>query len=180
LIGGFSAGANIALGVTVLLGEEAIRAGQPHPIQGVVAFYPPVNIGNRRVNPEILRPTHPVPGTILPKPMTNFFDACYFHSSPNPDEERQKPYASPILADVNTFPGKVLLITCEYDGLRTSSEEFRAKLMADGKIEVRGRIVEGVAHGWDSEITKEGAPGWKERVETYDEAAKLVRDVAAN
>ena len=112
--------------------------------------------------------------------MTNFFDACYFHSSPNPDEERQKPYASPILADVNTFPGKVLLITCEYDGLRTSSEEFRAKLMADGKIEVRGRIVEGVAHGWDSEITKEGAPGWKERVETYDEAAKLVRDVAAN
>jgi hypothetical protein len=41
-------------------------------------------------------------------------------------------------------------------------------------------VVEGVGHGWDGMITKEGVPGWKERVEMYDEVAKLVHDVAAN
>lgn len=116
----------------------------------------------------------------MPKRMTDFFDACYFLSVP--DEDRRKPYASPILADVNTFPDKVLLITCEYDGLHASNEEFRAKLLTEGggKIDVRGRTVEGVAHGWDSMIRKEGGPGSKERVEAYDEVVRLVRDVAAN
>src|SRR5258708_8970586 len=33
LIGGFSAGANIALGVSVFLGEEANRTGKQHPLQ---------------------------------------------------------------------------------------------------------------------------------------------------
>lgn len=181
LIGGFSAGANIALGASIFLGEEAIRAGQPHPLQGVVAFYPPVDLVNRRLNPEISRPAHPVPGSILSKSMSSFFDACYFCSYPNPDEEKCKPYASPILADVGTFPAKVLLVTCEYDGLRVSGEKFREKLRTEGggKIDVRGRLVEGVAHGWDCMIKKEGEPGWKERVEMYDETVKLVHDVVA-
>src|SRR5258706_877523 len=182
LIGGFSAGANIALGVSTFLGEKAIRAGQPHPLQEVVAFYPPVNFVNRQTNLKVSPPAHPVPGAILPKSMSSFFDACYFYSYPNPDEEKRKPYASPILADVGTFPAKVLLVTCEYDGLRFSSEKFREKLRTEGggKIDVRGRVVEGVAHGWDCMIKKEGVPGGKERVEMYVEAAKLVHDVAAN
>jgi acetyl esterase/lipase len=114
--------------------------------------------------------------------MVNFFDTCYFRTSPDPDADRRKPYASPIFADVSTFPGKILVVSCEYDGVRVSNEEFRAKLLTEGggKIDVRGGIVEGVAHGWDGRVTKEGAPGWKERVEMYDEVAKLVRDVAAN
>ena len=182
LIGGFSAGANIALGVTVLLGEEAIRAGQPHPLQGVVAFYPPVDLSKLRTNPDIIPPPHPVPGVVLTKSMSTFFDACYFCSSPNPGEEKRNPYASPAFADVGTFPAKVLLVSCEYDKLRPSSEEFRAKLQTEGggNIDIRGRCVEGVAHGWDCVIAKEGVPGWKERVEMYDEVVKLLHDVAAN
>ena len=106
--------------------------------------------------------------------------ACYFCNSPDPDADKRKPYASPIFAEVGTFPSKVLLITCEYDTLRLAGEEFRAKLKTegDGKIDVRGRRIEGVGHGWDGMVKKEGVPGWKERVEMYDEAAKLVRDVA--
>ena len=181
LIGGFSAGANIALGVSTFLGEEAIRAGKPHPIQGVVAIYPPVNFANRNKNPEIVRPPHPIPGVIISKPMSTFFNACYFRSSPDPDGEKRKPHASPSLADVGTFPSTIYLITCEHDTLRASGEEFRAKLLTEGgKIDVRGRCIEGVGHGWDGMVTKEGAPGWKEKVEMYDEVAKLVLDLATN
>ena len=179
LIGGFSAGANIALGVSTFLGEEAIRANKPHPLQGVIAFYPSVNQANR-LDPSLVQPPHPIPGMVIPKRMSDFFMACYFYNSPDPDADKRKPYASPIFAEVGTFPSKVLLITCEYDTLRLASEEFRAKLKTegDGKIDVRGRRIEGVGHGWDCMIKKEGDPGWKERVESYDEAAKLVRDVA--
>ena len=183
LLGGFSAGANIALGVSTFLGEKAINAGEPHPIQGIVAFYPPVNLtGNRGRTGLNVQPSHPIPGAVIPKQMSDFFDACYFNSSPDPDGDKRKPHASPALADVATFPSKVLLITCEYDHLQASSEQFRAKLKTegDGRIDVRGRCIEGVGHGWDGMITKEGVPGWKERVEAYDEAVKLVRDVAAN
>ena len=184
LLGGFSAGANIALGVSTYLGERAINAGEPHPIQGIVAFYPPVNMtGSRRYeNVERVQPRRTIHRVILPKNMGDFIHACYFNPSPDPGEDKRKPYASPALADVGTFPSKVLLITCEYDGLQASSEKFRAKLKTegDGRIDVRGRCIEGVGHGWDGMITKEGVPGWKERVEAYDEAVKLVRDVAAN
>jgi len=180
LIGGFSAGANIALGVSTLLGEEAIRAGKPHPLQGVAAFYPPVNLADRHMNPEIVPPPHPIPGMIIPKQMADLFDACYFCYSPDPDGDKRKPYASPIFADVGTFPSKVLLITCEYDKLQASGEKFREKLKeGNGKMDVRGRGIEGVGHGWDSRIRKEGDPGWKERTETYDEVVKLIHDVAA-
>jgi len=179
LVGGFSAGGNIALGVSTLLGEEAIRSGKPHPLQGVVAFYPPMNFADHNTNPQILRPPHPVPGAIMPKQMGDLFNGCYF-LTPDPDGDKRKPYASPIFADVATFPPRVLLVSCEYDKLRASEEDFRAKLKMDGrgKIDVRGRSIEGVAHGWDGMITKEGVPGWKERVEMYDEVANLVCDVA--
>jgi len=180
LIGGFSAGANIALGVSTFLGDEAIRTGKPHPFQGVVAFYPPVNLARRRLDPEIVPPPHPIPGTLITKHMSSLFDACYFFDSPDPEGDKHKPCASPIFADVGTFPSKVLLITCEYDNLQPSGEKFREKLKNEGsgKMDVRGRGVEGVGHGWDSMIRKEGDPGWKERTEMYDEVAKLVHDVA--
>jgi len=181
-VGGFSAGANIALGVITLLGEEALRAGKPHPIQGVVAFYPPVNFTSTSGDTkQPLRPPHPIPGVILPKQMTDFFDACYFRS-PDADGDKRKPHASPIFADVAAFPPRILLVSCEYDTLQASDEELRAKLKMDGKgkIDVRGRSIEGVGHGWDSMITKEGVPGWEERVEMYDEVAKLVRDVVTD
>ena len=182
MIGGFSAGGNIALGVSTFLGEEAIRGGKPHPIQAVIAFYPPVNLVARHMEPDVVPPPHPIPGIIISKRMSDLFNACYFCYSPDPDGDKRNPYASPIFADAGTFPSKVLLFTCEYDTLRTSSEEFRAKLKTegDGKRDVRGRLVEGVGHGWDGMIAKEGVPGWKERVETYDEVAKLVHDVATN
>ena len=183
LIGGFSAGANIALGVSTVLGEDAIRARKPHPLQGVVAFYPPVNLAPRRhVDSESIQPPHPIAGMVIPRHMGNLFDACYFHSTPDPDAARRKPHASPIFADVGTFPSKVLLVSCEYDALQVSSEEFRARLKTEGrgKIDVRGRSVDGVGHGWDGMIEKEGVPGWKERVEMYEEVVNLVHDVAAN
>ena len=182
LIGGFSAGANIALGVSTVLGEEAIRANKPHPIQGVIAFYPPIPLDNRQLNPEIPQPPHSVPGIIIPQRMIDFFMACYFRNSPDPDADKRKPYASPIFAEVGTFPSKILLITCEYDPLRVVSGEFKAKLETegDGKIDVRGREVKGVGHGWDGMMMKEGEPGWKGKVESYDDAAKLVREVATS
>ena len=179
LIGGFSAGGNIALGVSTFLGEEAVRAGKPHPIKGVVALYPPVDLASRHKDP--VRPPHPIPGMIIPKSLKDLFDACYF-LSPDPDGEKRKPHASPIFANVGTFPSTIYLITCEHDKLLASSEEFRAKLLTEGggKIDVRGRVIEGVGHGWDGMVTKEGAPGWKEKVETYDEVAKLVHELATN
>ena len=114
--------------------------------------------------------------------MLDFFMECYFRNSPDPDADKRKPYASPIFAEVGTFPSKILLITCEYDPLRVVSGEFKAKLEAEGggKIDVRGREIEGVGHGWDGMIMKEGEPGWKGKVESYDDAAKLVREVATS
>jgi len=112
--------------------------------------------------------------------MSTLFDACYFCYSPDPEGDKCKPYASPIFANVGTFPSKVLLITCKYDKLQPSGEKFREKLKNEGsrKMDVRGRGIEGIGHGWDSMIRKEGNPGWKERMEMYDEVAKLVHDVA--
>ena len=164
------------------MGEEAVSAGTPHPIQGIVAFYPPVTFVNRHRNYETLPPSRTIPGAIIPKRLGDLFDACYFCDSPDPEADRRKPYASPIFADIGTFPSKILLITCEHDSLREASEELEAKLKTEGegKIEVRSQLVKGVGHGWDTMVKKEGAPGWKERVDMYDEAAKFVHDVAAN
>jgi acetyl esterase/lipase len=190
-MGGSSAGANIAMGISATIGKEAREGKGPlkqstghptdHPIKGLFALYPPTEYDSR---PDMTPPpdVHP-PGVALPKHLTDTFDGAYlFPSGPLSTEEAAKrkqeqlqtPLITPRWADIRDFPRIIGLITCEYDPLVVEAENWRAELMKkeSGK-DVSGWIVKNVAHGWDN-LVLPGQPGYEERQKAYDLLAEVI------
>jgi acetyl esterase/lipase len=94
-IGGYSAGANLAISVTA-------AALPSKDIKAVVAWYPPIDFPRRDLPSERQRykehkPEYP--GTDLPKNVTDFFDGCYIGKG-----DKRDPKISPYLADLTGFP----------------------------------------------------------------------------
>jgi acetyl esterase len=61
------------------------------------------------------------------------------------DRDRTEPLASPVFADVHDLP-PALVMTCEYDPVRDSGEQYAGKLAAAG-VPVTLRRWDGIAHG---------------------------------
>lgn len=59
--------------------------------------------------------------------------------------DRTEPLASPVFADVHDLP-PALVMTCEYDPVRDSGEQYAGKLAAAG-VRVTLRRWDGIAHG---------------------------------
>ncbi|KIM23798.1 hypothetical protein M408DRAFT_76966 [Serendipita vermifera MAFF 305830] len=192
-IGGFSAGASMALGISAIVGAEA-KDGKPlgkrssvlssHPIKAVIAFYPPTE---RALRPEVhIPPGVTFPGIVTPKFFTDVFAAAYFYPpTPLTEEERaqriekllQSPLHTPRWANPRDFPKIIGLITCEYDNLSVEAEKLRAELMKDEyEKDVKGWMAKGVGHGWDVMVLP-GQPGFEERQKSYDLAAEIIAQV---
>lgn len=208
-VGGFSAGASTALGAAVGIGLDIAKGeSKEHPVKAVIAFYPVVDMSKimdpttttltyaAKRSPEMAKkypggkaPAHP---GIAISPMVNKLMTDAYFLPPNPlkastpasklhiTQSKSSPLANPLKAPVSAFPPKIALFTCQFDTLAENGEKLRDKLGNEGHGQIlRGWYVEGVGHGWDKMVTKEGEKGWIEKKKAYEECADVIREVCA-
>lgn len=146
VLGGASAGANLAAGVALRLRDEGGRL----PALLVLA-YP-------ALHPELPEPS-PDLAEVLPRlsPSTAMAPAVYQPMVENylggPALEASG-YAMPGLADPSGLP-PTFILECELDGLRASSQAY-ARQLADAGVPTETRRIPGVAHGV---LNRPGLPG---------------------
>lgn len=193
-LGGFSAGATIALGLSVVLGEEArLQAGNEkaveHPIKAVFAVYPVSTWEGSRSKVIVPPESKSKPGYLLPVWFSNIITTAHLFSPVvpsklKPDQERERkeelirrPIVSPARTQlVEDFSPVVVLITAEFDHLTRDTEALRKRLTEEGKekgVKVYGKLIKGVGHGWD-EVVKKGQFGHEQRGEVYNIGAKMI------
>ncbi|PKY07871.1 putative esterase/lipase [Aspergillus campestris IBT 28561] len=144
-VSGFSAGGNLALGMSSLPPKAP-------PIHATVAFYPVVDLAT---SPGAKFAPDPK-GRPLPKWLMRFFDRCYVRG---PFDTRD-PRISPFYAEAQGFPRRVLIVTAAGDSLAEEAEALGRKIRervedGDGKNRVVVQRMQGCNHGWD----KEAGPG---------------------
>lgn len=135
LIGGASAGANLAAGATLRMLHEGGRAPD-----GVVLAYP-------LLHPELPAFSDDLDATLARMPLGGWTfsrdDVRGFTSNYEPT--LTDPYAFPALASLDGFP-PTFMPTAEFDTLRASSDAFRDQL-----TDVTELVVPGTYHGFFNE-----------------------------
>lgn len=133
LVGGDSAGGNLAIATTLLAREK-----KGPEIAGQLLIYP---VTDCRLD----RPSYTDAANQL---MTNLDTMRYYWSHYVPDPaERQKPLASPCRAsDLSSLPPAVV-VTAEHDVLRDEGEEY-AQLLRNAGVRVELRRFSGQMHGF--------------------------------
>ena len=134
VLGGASAGANLAAGAALRLRDEG------RPPAGVLLAYP-------LVHPVLPPPTPDLASRLTAVPKRHTFADLRplvenFLGGPI---DTATPYAMPALGDLRGFP-RTLVINDEYDGLRASGEAFTAALRAAG-VQVEQLLAPEVLHG---------------------------------
>lgn len=114
-IGGFSAGATLALSVSQLPAVKKV-------IRGIVAFYPVVD-WTRKVEDQLAaKPKDCGPDSLEAR--MPLFEYCYIPA----EQDMRDPLVSPGFAMRNTLPDKVCLVGCEHDLLCGDAETMACKL----------------------------------------------------
>ncbi|EMT62982.1 hypothetical protein FOC4_g10013175 [Fusarium odoratissimum] len=170
VISGFSAGDGLGLAVWVLLNnaeEWGYKVPLPTPkIAGLALFYPSLD---QTVSKARKREGLPRQDLLLPKGLTDIFDAAYLE--PVPISERGDIRLSPSLMPedlVERLP-PVCFCLCEHDMLTAEGIAF-AKCLEDHSIEVYVRVSPDARHGWDK------APNPADTVaQAYNEVSELIR-----
>ncbi|KAH7140402.1 Alpha/Beta hydrolase protein [Dactylonectria estremocensis] len=137
-LSGFSSGANLAL----IASSELRREFKTLNIRAVYPFYPGVDF---TIAPE----DKSVPEPISPLPVR--FQHILTDSYVPRLEDRKLPRASPMYAEVTSFPAHTILFVCSGDILAPEAEAFGQKLQQAG-CDVEVVEVEGAAHGFDKMI----------------------------
>ncbi|KZS93472.1 alpha/beta-hydrolase [Sistotremastrum niveocremeum HHB9708] len=163
-IGGYSAGANLALAVAVTLPQNSIKS--------VIAWYPPTDwVSRREKNEEVVPLPKHQPGVELGPKLRRFFDQCYAL----PELDITDVRISPENADPSRFP-PVLCLVGDRDPLFADSLSLVEKLRKAGR-DAETFIVENAGHGWDK-FSK--SPPYSELlVEAMHKIAKRLQDVHA-
>ena len=136
LLGGASAGGNLAAGAALRLRDEH----GPVP-SGVVLAYPVVHAVLPPPSEELHRRLATLPA-LLSAPQVVAAMAGNYLGGP---AESASPYAMPGLADLACYP-RTLIINCEYDVLRASGEAY-ARALANAGVPVQAYVESGVLHG---------------------------------
>lgn len=158
-LSGFSSGGNLALATA----SSAFPADDLH---SVIAFYPPTEL---YLDPKTLVPPEPG-GNPAPPFIYRLFFGCWL-----PDTlDRRDPRISPGLADAESFPRKVLIITTGYDPLAAEGERLAEKLQDDPKRNMVWERIKGFDHGWDV-VAKPGTSGWDLRCKVYDMVVDMLQ-----
>lgn len=136
VIGGASAGANLAAGACLRLRDEGVR------LAGLMLLYPAVHAvmpepsGELAAKLELLPPAAAFAEPIFTAVVENYLGS----SAADADS-----YATPALAALAGLP-PTLVVNCEYDGLRASGEAFTRALTVAG-VEVDELLATDVLHG---------------------------------
>jgi acetyl esterase len=133
LVGGDSAGANLALAVALMLRDE----GRP-PLGGILAAYP---VADSRLDTPSYQ-EFGAGGYGLNRERMAFYWSVYVpHAA-----DRLHPLAAPLRADLRGLP-PVLVLLAELDVLRSEGEALVAKLREAG-VAVEAETFAGVVHGF--------------------------------
>ncbi|CAD6578800.1 MAG: hypothetical protein CYPHOPRED_000676 [Cyphobasidiales sp. Tagirdzhanova-0007] len=149
-VGGYSAGANIAL--------ASVQLNSLHErITGVVAYYPVVDLS--RTLKTKLSYSKVAPGR--KRDMLIRLSPCFGYSYVPPGTYMRDPLLSPIFAKRSNLPKKLCLIGCEYDMLCGEARDM-AEQLAEGEMGerrtyadaweqggVRWELLPGVEHGFN-------------------------------
>ncbi len=136
VVGGASAGANLAAGACLRLRDEDVS------VDGAVLAYPAVHALMPTASDELAEKLeHLPPAAAFAEPIFTAITENYLGA---PAAEADG-YAMPAVGEFVGFP-RALIINCEYDGLRASGEAFAAALAA-ADVDVQVLLAEDVLHG---------------------------------
>ncbi|MEI7714270.1 MAG: alpha/beta hydrolase, partial [Rhodospirillales bacterium] len=133
LLGGDSAGGNLALGTALLLRDS----GGPM-LKGILANYP---VSDSKFDTPSYREFGAGGYGLNTQRMKFYWDVYVAH-----DGDRLNPLAAPLRADLTGLP-PVMVLLAELDVLRSEGEALVAKLRAAGNP-VESRTFSGVVHGF--------------------------------
>lgn len=133
VVGGQSAGGNLAAGVCLSSLEKSTRMPQLQ-----VLFYPPLDIASP---PE--EKHSPLDKPLISSKLANIFNAAY---TPN-REDRKNPLASPLFAENFSGLPQSLIITAELDTLRDEGGAYASALSKAG-VKVDYRVIGDVDHAF--------------------------------
>ncbi|KAJ5766792.1 uncharacterized protein N7511_004408 [Penicillium nucicola] len=141
-LSGFSAGGNLAL-------AAAANLFPADTFHSLLAYYPVTDLstdGTQKFAPSRK-------GGGISVSVGRLFNRCYIPST----FDRRDPRISPLFAQADLFPRRLLMITAEMDSLALEAEELAQKIEAlPGRHVVRQRMAD-CNHAWDKR-TKAGTP----------------------
>lgn len=158
-ISGFSAGGNLALAASATLFP-------PETFRSLIAFYPALDLITDAATKVAPDPR----GRVIPVPVARFFNRCYVP----PTFDKRDPRISPKFAQLDRFPRRVLMITCEGDSLAPEAEELAEKLQQEGSYVVSERM-NGCNHAWDKR-TRAGTPQRRAKERAYNLAVEMLNE----
>jgi acetyl esterase/lipase len=149
VLGGCSAGGNLATGAAL-----ALRDTQGPRPKLLVLAYPVLH--------DELPPVFDLPQEVESVPALLRFtpDAVAAMNDIYRGGAAPSPYSVPAIADLEGLP-ETAILTCEYDFLRVSGEDFAEALRAAG-VPVALRREPGVVHAY---LSIPGLPGWEHSIE---------------
>jgi acetyl esterase/lipase len=165
-LSGFSAGANIALGVAS--SSELFPCGEKSIFNAVISFYGPMDMSLPTPEKPQADRSNWIMRDIFPG-FSNLCHKCLFLGGADPKDPRM----SPILADPKNFPANTLMVTAAQDPFAIEAETLSETLnRTEGKYSVCQRM-DNCAHGWDKEAIR-GSSQCDAKIEAYDLAVDML------
>ncbi|KAJ5970582.1 Alpha/beta hydrolase fold-3 [Penicillium vulpinum] len=156
-ISGFSAGSNLAL-------AAASNLFPRDTFHSLLAIYPVTDM-----SPDPASKMAPVSGYLgIPLPVMRLFRRCYIPSS----MDKRDPRISPLYAEADRFPQRILMITADGDTFALEAEELAQKIEKLQGWHVISERMQGCSHGWDKN-TRVGTPQYEAKERAY----KLAFDI---
>lgn len=158
-VGGFSAGANLAMAL-------AVRSPPGH-ISGVVSFYGNTDMTQTYAAPDTKNYDG---GLILPDWLRAFFYKAYVL----PREERSDTRLSPAFAPLDRWPKHVFCACGTADSLHEPERILVQRLKDAGHEDAEFASVEREAHSFDKNV-KVGSQTEKRRAKVYEQAIEMIK-----
>ncbi|KAL4918349.1 Alpha/Beta hydrolase protein [Aspergillus aurantiobrunneus] len=184
-IGGFSAGANLAVSV-------AVNYFPPKTFWALLAFYPVLDAARDPGAKEAVAGTgRPALGGMgsVPAVVMRFMRDCYVAGEDGGEGSAESvgggegcllkdPRVSPAYAEVGRFPARCFFVTCEFDCLARETEELAGRIQGGGDGEEGRKVVvhrvKGCGHAFDKTV-KVGSERERVRDEVYGMVVDMLR-----
>ena len=156
-LSGFSAGGNLALGTTIMLGPERVK--------GAVTFYPSVDLTKHHIAPA----TEYRAGIAL----SPWLREVYYDSYMLPGQPRDDPRISSLFAPAAKFPKHMYIACGDADSLHNPAAQLIQKLKDAGHEDATFETIEHQNHGFDK-AAKDGTETAVQRDKMYATAVDLI------